>query len=430
VPEAKAFRALRFTAKAGRVEDLVAPPYDVISSADRARLAARSRHNIVHITLPGGPADAGLLGDRYGHAAKLLGRWLDSGALEVEAEPSMTVVREIFTHDGRELARTGVETAVRLSAYGEGDVYPHERTLSAPKADRLALMRATRAQPGPVFMLVPDEKGDLREAIAAASARAPDHEISGPDDASRCAWIERDAEKLAAIERAMADRPAIIADGHHRYETALGYRDEVAGAEGDPGEAAFVLAHIVPIGDAGLVVQPTHRAVGRGTGPDADAFLGELGKAFDVQPVTREEALEFARTEPASGDAQAFIVAVGRPARLLRATLRDPAAMDARAPERAAAWRALDVPCLHLLVLEDILGVTPEQVASGAVSYSHDAAGAIVAAVECEDVIGFIMRPTPAGAVAAVARAGERMPQKSTYFYPKVASGFAMRLLK
>jgi uncharacterized protein (DUF1015 family) len=429
VPDAKAFRALRFTQAAGRIEDLVAPPYDVISSADRERLAGRSPHNMVHLTLPEGPVEAGLLGDRYARAAEILDEWLASGAVEVEAEPSMTVVREVFEHDGRELARTGVETAVRLAAYGEGDVFPHERTLSAPRADRLNLMRATRTQPGPVFMLVPDEDGDLREAIAAVSGRDPDHEIAGPDDAKRCAWIERDAARLEGLERAMAGRPAIIADGHHRYETALAYRDELAAAGDDPGEAAYVLAHVVPIGDPGLVVQPTHRAVGRGTGPDAEAFLTKLAEAFSVEPVTRDEAVEFARTEPASGDAQAFIVAVGRPARLLRATLKDPSAMEARAPERAAAWRALDVPCLHLLVLEDVLGVTPEQVASGAVSYSHDATGAIMAAVECEDVIGFIMRPTPAGAVAAVARAGERMPQKSTYFYPKVAAGFAMRLL-
>ncbi len=312
MPEAKAFRALRFTQAAGRIEDLVAPPYDVISSADRERLAGRSPRNMVHLTLPEGPVEAGLLADRYARAAEILDEWLASGEVEVEAEPSMTVVREVFEHDGRELARTGVETAVRLSAYGEGDVFPHERTLSAPRADRLNLMRATRAQPGPVFMLVPDEEGDLREAIAAASAREPDHDISGPDDAKRRAWIERDRGKLAAIERAMAGRPAIIADGHHRYETALAYRDELAISGGDPGEAAFVLAHIVPIGDPGLVVQPTHRAVGRGGCADTEAFLAKLAESFDVRAVTRDEALEFARTEPASGDAQAFISRPGR----------------------------------------------------------------------------------------------------------------------
>jgi len=424
VPQAKAFRALRFSPRAGGIEELVSPPYDVMGPADRARFAGRSEHNLVHLTLPEGP------GDRYERAAALLNEWLDSGAVEVEAVPSMTVVREAFTHDGGEFARTGIEVAMRLAAYEECIIFPHERTLSAPKADRLSLMRATATQPEPVFMLVPDEKGDLRRAIAAASEREPDHEISGPDEARRSAWIERDSERLAAVERAMADRPAIIADGHHRYETALAYRDEVAAAKGEGGEAAFVLAHVVPIGDAGLVVQPTHRTLGRPAGLDMDAFLSKLKEKFAVEPVTREDVIEFARKEPSPGEAQAFVVALGGPERLLRATLKDAATMTTRTPDRADAWRALDVPCLHLLVIEDMLGITPDQITAGAARYSHDAAEAIASAVEGTDSISFILRPTPPGAVAAVARAGERMPQKSTYFYPKVASGFAMRLLR
>ena len=430
MPEAKAFRALRFSPRAGGIEDLVTPPYDVVGPTDRARFAGRSAHNLVHLTLPEGPADAAAPGNRYERATALLDEWLDSGAMEVETAPSMTVVRETFTHDGAEFARTGVEVAMRLAAYEEGSIFPHERTLSAPKVDRLSLMRATATQPEPVFMLVPDEEGDLRRAIAAASEGEPDHEISGPDDAKRSAWIERDTERLAAVERAMADRPAIIADGHHRYETALAYRDELAASGGDPGEAEFVLAHVVPIGDAGLVVQPTHRTLARPAGLDMDAFLSELKEKFAVEPITREGAIEFAREEPSPGEPQAFVAALGGPERLLRATLKDRATMDARAPERADAWRALDVPCLHLLVLEDMLGITPEEITAGAAKYSHDAAEAITSTVEETDSISFILRPTPPGAVAAVARAGERMPQKSTYFYPKVASGFAMRLLR
>jgi len=430
VPEAKAFRALRFSSRAGGIEDVVTPPYDVIDPADRARFAGSSTHNLVHLTLPEGPADGSVSGNRYERAAKLLKSWLDSGALEVEAGPSMTVVRETFTHDGAEFARTGVEVAMRLASYEEGSIFPHERTLSAPKADRLSLMRATATQPEPVFMLVPDEDGDLRHAIAAMTSREPDHAISGPDEAKRSAWIERDSEKLAAVERAMAGLPAIIADGHHRYETALAYRDELAAAGGDPGEAAFVLAHVVPIGDAGLVVQPTHRTLARPAGLDMDTFLSKLEEKFAVEPITRDGAVEFARSEPSGAEPQAFVVALGGPERLLRATLKDASAMDARAPDRAGAWRALDVPCLHLLVLEDMLGITPEEITAGAAKYGHDAAEAIASAVDGADSISFILRPTPPGAVAAVARAGERMPQKSTYFYPKVASGFAMRLLK
>ena len=431
--DARAFRALRFTPKAGAIENLVAPPYDVMTSEARANLAVKSPHNIVHLTLPEGEADGGLLEGRYERAARLIEDWLGSGAIEVEAEPSMTVVQEVFDADGavgaegKARVRTGVEVAVRLTAYGEGDIYPHERTLEPPKIDRLALMKATRAQLGPAFLLVPDEDGELRAAIGDTCSREPDASVDGPDEAKRRVWYERDEGRLRRIEKVLEGRPAVIADGHHRYETALNYRDELGASGNDP--AAFVLCHIVPVGDPGLVVLPTHRVVQPASPLEATGLLAKLARSFDVEEIARERAIEFARRAPAEGEPQGFVIALGRPPAFRLLMLREAGAMAERSPDRAEAWRALDVPCLHLLVIEDVLGITPGEVASGRrISYSHDAS-TVIAAVEHEGGLGFILRPTTPEAVSRVARAGEKMPQKSTYFYPKVAAGFAMRLM-
>jgi uncharacterized protein (DUF1015 family) len=291
-------------------------------------------------------------------------------------------------------------------------------------------MRATRANLSPIFVLVPDEDGALRAALDEACAREPDVSLSGPDAARRRVWLERDAASLSRIEALLTDRPAVLADGHHRYETALCYRDELASQGADTAEADLILCHVVPTDDPGLVVLPTHRVVTPRGSAGPERLLAALGERFEVSQVSREEAVAFAHRAPEPGQRQAFVVALGRPARLYRATLRDAGEMARRAPDRAPAWRELDVPCLHLLVIEDILGIGAVESGPGRpISYTHDASAAIAAA-EHEGGVSFILRPTTPDSVAAVARAGERMPQKSTYFHPKVAAGFAMRRLR
>ncbi len=444
MPGARAFRALRFTPEAGRLADLIAPPYDVINEAERERLASKGPHNIVRLALPEGDADPAKPGNRYERAGALMAEWRAGGVLAEEAEASLTIIREEFESGGRTRRRTGVQAAVRLDRYqerpgrpgGEGEVFPHERTLSGPRADRLALMRATRANLSPVFLLVPDSSGEIRSALAEIAAREPDHDIRGPDEARRRCWIERDSAMVERLEEATAGLPAVIADGHHRYETALAYRDEVAQAGKDPGKAAHVLCHIVPVEDEGLVVLPCHRMVKPGTPVEVEKLLAALGGNFELREITREEAFRYPTEQPAGGGRRGFVLAVGSPARLFRAELRDravravQAVIDELAPDRAEAWLGLDVSCLHLLVIEDVLGVTPDEVArGGCVTYTRDAEETVRAA-ESEGRLGFILRPVPPRAVLDVACAGQRMPQKSTYFHPKVAAGFAMRLLK
>jgi uncharacterized protein (DUF1015 family) len=433
MPIARAFRALRFSTHAGKLADLVAPPYDVIKGAERDRFKSKSAHNVVALTLPEGDSDLDVPGNRYERAGALMAKWREQGVFVRDAEPSLTVVQEEFNHDGRTCLRTGVQAAVGLDSCGEGRVFGHERTLPGPRDDRLALMRATKANLSPVFLLVSDETGEMRAALAEVTARAPDHDVRsaplGKTAARTRVWIERGSRLIERLEKAVADRPAVVADGHHRYETALTYRDEIVRAGKDPGGAAHVLCHMVPVEDEGLVVLPYHRAVKPKDAADAEKLPSALEDRFEVKEVSREQAADFASSAPGEDGRQCFVVATGNPARFHRARLRDPAAMAARSPEHGEEWRGLDVSCLHVLVLEDMLGITPDEIARGEyVTYSSDL-GEIVSAVEADGRLGFILRPTPAEAVLAVARAGELMPQKSTYFFPKVAAGFAMRSL-
>jgi len=427
---ARAFKALRFTAAAGPLEGLIAPPYDVIGPAEREQLASRNPRNIVHLILPEGSADASAPDNRYARAGALLADWLRQGFLEVERDDSMTVVQEEFLAGGRRHVRTGAILALRIDRYGEGEVFPHENTLAAPRADRLALFRATRANLSPVFALVPDAAGALARLLAGvASARGPDAELAGPDAVLRRVWFVRDAAFSGGVARALEGLPCVLADGHHRYETALAYRDELVAAGCEPGEASHVLCYVVAVDDPGLVVLPTHRVLPPGIGPAGEELVERLAQRFEIEPCSREEATAFPLEEARAGGPQAFVIGAGRRLRCWRASLRDPAAMRERFPHRSEGWRSLDVTCLHSFVLEDVCGIGPREAAeSGLISYTHDADVAL-AALEHEGGLCFIMRATPPRAVLDVALAGERMPQKSTFFYPKVAAGLAMRLL-
>lgn len=427
--ELGAFRALRYGAGAGRLADLLAPPYDVVGAAERRELASRSPHNLVHLLLPEGEDEGGLLESRYDRARRLLRSWVESGVLEADGRPSMLVVRERFRLHGGERVRTGIEAALTLCRYGEGDVFPHEHTIEGPRADRLRLLRAVRTNLSQVLVLVPDADGALRELMERATGARPDHEIEGPDAASRSVWRIYDEGITSAFAEAAARRPAVIADGHHRYETALAYRDELRARGTGAGEASAVLCHVVPVEDPGLAVLPTHRVVTPRRPVARGSLIEGLGACFEMEPVDRDRLRAFARAAPGEGSPPEFAVAFGRPIEIRLARLRDGDSMARRAPGRAEAWRGLDVAAAHLLVMEDLLGVSEGDLTRGGlVSYTHDGEAALAAAA-AEGGVAIVLRPTPPGAVVRVACAGERMPQKSTYFYPKVAAGVALRPL-
>jgi len=387
-----------------RLSDLIAPPYDVISPADRTVLAARDPHNIVHVMLPEQGA-----GDRYAQAAKILEQWRRSGALTRDRDPAVYVLRQSFsTPDGRQHDRTGAFVALAAEPYETGRVRPHERTHSGPKADRLALLEATQTMLESIFVLAPDRSGELRALIADVAAAEPlaAAELNG---AALTLWrvTGQSAERIA---ESASRGPVYIADGHHRFETATAYRNRHPAAD-------RTIALVVPLGDPGLVVLPTHRLIRNGEIGEAKAISALRGH-FEVNHVEPElDPVSLLDELGRQGTAGLVVLPGGR---ILSLQLRRAADLSVLGTGVAAR---LDVARIDALVV----GVLAKLAGPGAsVDYTADPAKVFAEAAEGRIAAGVMLNATDVSDVLAVADAGEVMPQKSTYFVPKVPSGLVL----
>ncbi len=391
------FRGERYRA-AMRLSEVLAPPYDVISPEERSALAARHAYNVVRVILPEGD------GDRYQRAAALLQDWRQRGVLVPDPGDGLYVVRQRFAlAPGVWYQRTGLLAAVAAESFGEGRVKPHERTHPGPKADRLALLRATGTMCEALLMLSRDTAGLLQERLAAVAASQPlaQGELAGVEVTL---W-QTPAEDAAQLVSAAGAEPLYIADGHHRYETAVAYRRE------NP-KASHTLALIVPMGDPGLIILPTHRLVaGR---PVATEVTAALAQYFTVQPLAPGADLAAAlESVPARGGC--LLVLRDRAYRLVRREGTVPPELNALPPP----VRALDVAWTDQLVvpvLRRIAGEAP-------LGYTSDVAAAREALARGEAGAAVLLRPPTVADVLAVADAGAFMPPKATYFTPKVPSG-------
>jgi uncharacterized protein (DUF1015 family) len=446
VPTLGPFRALRYDpAVVGDLSAVISPPYDVISPAQRARLLARHPRNVVRIELPTGAAGEGGPdpADPYRAAADTLHAWRQDGTLQVDQQPSLYVYEQRYhlpgdPSEGAARMQRGYFARLRLEPFGEG-VRPHERTLSAPKEDRLRLLRATETNTSPIVVLSDDREGRTAEILAGVAAEPPMAEAT--DDAGTRHRIWALATEGAAREliAGAQRRPLTIADGHHRYETALRYRDErrsegsasAGGTAADGGDHAagehpfdddafeYVLALILDAGGAapegGPVVLPTHRLLAGDAGL-TEGLIAGAGGYFTVSPrapneLVREFAPPFAAGAPGSFGL------------LVRGAAYDLAAR----PEAVEPLFAANVPAvvreLDSAILEAVLG---RLVADPQLSYTHDAQEARRALGSGDAAAAFLLRPTAVADVVRVAAAGALMPQKSTYFYPKAATGLVM----
>ena len=401
VADVRPFRALRYAAAAGPLADLVAPPYDVISAAERRDLLARSPYNAVRLILP----EVG-----YEEVAGLIASWRDQGALEVADTPCLVAWTQTFTlADGVPRERRTLLAAVGIEPYEARVVRPHERTHAGPKEDRLRLTRAVRTNLSPVFGLYPDPEG-LAWAGAGVSGD-PDAELADREGTVHRLWAVTDPAACGAVADAMRERWILIADGHHRYETALAYRDELRAAGAGPGPHDRVLMGLTALDDPGLVVLPTHRLLSRW--PDGAAA------AFDARPVDGLDALVAALAEAPEGAPALGLLRPGS------ATLLTGAAD----PSLSAAGR-LDVAAIEREILLPHLGADQAALAHDEVlSYTKDAAEAQELVESGAIAAALILRGIPKADVAAVSEAGETMPQKSTYFFPKLLTGVAFHSL-
>jgi uncharacterized protein (DUF1015 family) len=404
-------RALHYDLrKTGGPHSVLAPPYDVIDAEQRATLEARSPYNVVRIDLPQDN------GDPYQHAAQLLAQWRAEGVLTQDDEPAIWPLAQDYEGpDGKRRTRRGFLARVRVEEYGAGRIRPHERTHPGPKEDRLRLTRATRTNLSPIFSLFSDPAGAAWKALEPATEQPPWAEAIDDDGTVNRLWRMNDPQAIATVQAALTERELLIADGHHRYETARVYAEEVGGE----GPHRYVLMCLVALQDPGLTVFPTHRLV-RGLRPDQhEALAAALRRDFEIEALADTAALA-----PQPGSAVRIGYIDSHFKRPFMLTLKDPAIADAALPEHAEPYRQLDTAVLEALILKGTLKMTDEDIDHLAgLGYARDFEQALELVGSGEYDAAFFMAPTPVERVQAVAAAGESMPPKSTYFFPKVPTG-------
>ena len=424
--EVRPFRGLRY-AGAIDLDDLVAPPYDVLSAAQAAELRARSPFNAVHLDLPVGPGESPDAA-AYADAAAALAAWRRQGVLQREAEPAIYLVDQTYRGlDGRQRTRRGFIARLVLADLEDRVVLPHEKTHAGPKVDRLALYRASHADVSQIFLLFPDDEGRVADELAAAagmSSAEAGEARDGDGNTHRIAPLRgAPAARIAALLR---DQTLYIADGHHRYETALAYRDERR-LVGDH-SADTMMVYLCGMNDPGLTVFPTHRLLKGVELPSMAEVLERLRPVFDVLPESASGCSACARVlaeklETSSDSERVFGLYFPREEACALARLRDLSALDRLVDEGfSAESAALTVTILHYLIFRDALGIDPTHT-EGMIDYISDLPAAFSRLGTGEYVLGAFINATLVSEVKSIADQGATMPQKSTYFYPKLLTG-------
>jgi uncharacterized protein (DUF1015 family) len=419
------FRALRFDpARFPDLGPLLAPPYDVVSEPEREALERGHERNVIRLDLPRGDGDG-----KYENARKLLDGWVGDGTLRLDDRPAIYRYEQSFRHPpgGRLRVRTGFVAELRLSPFGEGTVLPHEHTLAGPKLDRQKLIRATQAHFSQIFTLYRDPGGQSESALAASAQGVAEVDAVTPDGCRHRLWAITDPAAIARLVEVMAEKPVMIADGHHRYETMVALRDELRSPGLDPGRsgADWGPVFFARAEDPGLLVLPTHRLVKAVPAELFSTLLPRAATWFEVVAGSEHTAAaiesRLAR-EGASGVTLALRAAGQESTWWLR--LRPEADLSALGPP---VLRSLDVTALHGLILGPLLGIDREAMAKQSfLSYTHDTDDAL-ARLEAGAAQGvFLMNPTRVTEVLEACEAGVILPQKSTYFHPKLATGLVM----
>jgi uncharacterized protein (DUF1015 family) len=404
--------------RAGPIENLIAPPYDVISPSERSSLATLSPYNFVRLILPDGEGD-----EKYARAANLLAEWQREGILRRDEKPALYRYHQIFSALGQSYTRKGFIGRIRLHAYEERVVLPHERTMSGPKLDRLKLKRAARTHLSQVLSVYSDPDGAVDAAFAQIDATRPDLEARGDDGVVHRLFRLTDPAAHARVGAALKDKRVYIADGHHRYETMLALREELRPLARSPRSSVeYGSMFLTRMEDPGLLILPTHRVVHGVQGFDAARFLERVREQFDIEQLSGSASELRERLAAKGRDRTAFVVAL-KDRRILLA-LRPGAEVAVPGP---LPLRTVDVAVLHALVLEQILGIDrAAQEKQTNLRYVKDFDAALAEEARADVQAVFLVNPTRVEQLQAVADAGEVMPQKSTYFFPKLASGLVL----
>ena len=425
MPQFMPFRGLRYTPAAGPLSDLLAPPYDVISPAQQRALEARNPRNAVRLELAEGGEE------RYAAVAELVQQWQSRGALAREEPPTLYVYEQRFQEAGHEFTRRAVIAAVEAQPWDEGAVKPHEYTMSGPKEDRLKLLQATGIQFSPVFMIARDRAGTLTQFIESTMiSRQADLEGTSIDGDSHRLWvIEAGTYEMRQLAPLLGES-FYIADGHHRYETAVNYRDWRASSEdlSRSHPARFAMSAIVAASDPGLVIRPIHRMIPR---PAPSDWFERVGAAFEITHVKLIGGPAQRITELETLLQSADVVAINLEQGQVHTLRRIEGSVLAGSPPvgMSEEWASIGPNQLRYGVLEPLWGINDDDLRAGVVVYSHDIGEVLEFVEEHPGSVAFLIRPVGIDSVISLADRGERMPQKSTFFHPKLGTGLVFNPL-
>lgn len=421
----KPFKGIRFDCeKAGDIGELVCPPYDIINDEQRTQYIKINENNIIRLELPKGEHP-------YEDAAKILKDWQDRGILKKENKPSLYIYEEEFTAYGERKAVKGVICRVKIEEFSKGVVLPHEFTLSKAKEDRLNLMKATNCNFSQIYSLYMDGGKNTASKIDALSKGAPDIELTDSEGVTHRMWIVSDESSIADICSDFDDRKLYIADGHHRYETALNYRNYLRenglAEEGDGCDYQMMM--LVDMEHPGLVVFPTHRLLRDLSNFDPEKAIDSCKEYFEVTVKTGIDTIEDELDKLYRENKKAFAFYGGGNSWTLL-VLKNLDIIKELMPNASSATQGLDVTILHTLILEKLFGIDAENMAKQInLTYTKIFDEAIEAVKSGKSQCAFILNPTRVTEIRDVAAAGEKMPQKSTYFYPKLITGLVMNEL-
>lgn len=420
----KAFKGMRYSKDAGEISQLCCPPYDIISDAQRQEFIEQNPNNIIRLELPKGD-------EPYKSASEILKMWQDKGVLVKEDKPAIYIYEEEFTAYGERKSIKGIIARVKVEEFSKGIILPHEFTLSKAKEDRFNLMKATNCNFSQIYALYMDETHTTLNTIDDNSTDKAVLEFTDNDNVTHRLWIVTDETVIAKLVDDFADRKLYIADGHHRYETALNYRnycrENGISKEGDAQD--YQMIYLVDMEHPGLVVFPTHRLVRDLESFDKENILAQCKEYFEVEEKSNVENMEKDLDVLYQQGKKAFGFFCGGDS-WVQLTLKSFDAVKELLPDLSKASQELDVTVLHTLILEKIFGIDKENMANQInLTYTKYFSEAIDGVNDKSFQCAFILNPTRVTEIRDVALEGEKMPQKSTYFYPKMITGMVMNEL-
>ena len=429
------FRGVHYNASL--INDLTAvicPPYDIISPQQRQELHLRSEYNFVRLEFGQELPQDGDTDNKYVRAAATLEHWLNQGILEVDETPAIYLHDQYFTHQGREYKRRGITVRVRLEEWDKKVVRPHEGTMTEPKGDRLNLLLALQANTSPILTLFEDPGKQVSALLAEQEQNQPLLSLEKANGEGHTVWAITEPEVIGQISNILAHQPLYIADGHHRYESSLTYcHERLAYHPSTSGEEAFnfVMMTLVDFSDPGLVILPPHRLVRGISKSILDEFMAKLKVFFDIQELPLDTSNVWEQIDDSLTNTDEVRLVLFGPAteRLFILALRDPAAASQMMPYfHSELYKKLDVSVVDHVILEKLLELGSDKEKTS-LTYSYDRPDAISRVLNHEYQLALLLRPVKAETIKATADAGEKMPRKSTYFYPKLPSGLVFNRL-